>query len=65
MKQFERIGVNRLLDAHSIEEANAFFENSCECCCSKGRYSDCRRCAISYSHTLIVAYFNEKNSKGN
>lgn len=61
MTNFERMGVNRQCDAHSIEEANEAFAYSCEICCSKGRYSNCKKCAIEYTHRLIVAYFNDKN----
>ena len=61
MTNFERIGVNHQFDAHSIEEANKAFARSCEVCCSKGRYSKCSKCAIDYTHQLVVAYLNDKN----
>ena len=63
MTNFERVGVNLQLDSHNVEEAKEKFAHSCECCCSTGRYSDCNRCSISYTHTLIMAYFNDKNKK--
>lgn len=62
---FERIGVNLQYDATTIREANAKFTYSCECCCSKGRYADCNKCAIASVHALLVAYFNDKGEKSN
>lgn len=60
MTHFERIGVNRQYEANNIEEANKSFAHSCECCCTKGKYIDCDRCAIAFTYNLICAYFNDE-----
>jgi hypothetical protein len=62
MTKFERVGVNRQYDATTLEEARKSFRHSCECCCHKGMHIDCDRCAIAYTHNLIVAYFNDKET---
>lgn len=62
MTKFERIGVNRQYDAATVEEANKTFEHSCECCCNKGMHIECDRCAIAYTHSLVIAYFNDTRS---
>ena len=59
MTKFEQVGVNRQYDANNIQEANKSFQHSCDCCCAKGIHIDCDRCAIAYTHSLIMAYFNE------
>lgn len=61
MTKFERIGVNYQFDATNIEDANKAFSNSCKCCCNKGIRLECDKCAIEYTHQLIVAYFADKN----
>lgn len=61
MTKFERIGVNFQYDASNKEEANKSFMYSCNCCCQKGMRIDCDRCAIAHTHSLVVAYFEDKN----
>lgn len=63
MTKFEQVGVNYQYDATSIKEANKSFEYSCNCCCSKGIRLSCDKCAIAHTHALIVAYFNDKESR--
>lgn len=63
MTKFETIGVNYQFDAATIDEANKAFHHSCKCCCNKGIKITCDKCAISYTHELICAYFNDKNNK--
>ena len=63
MTKFEQIGVNMQFDAKSADDAKSLFDYSCKCCCETGRYSDCKRCAIEYTHRLMIAYFNDKKTK--
>ena len=65
MTKFEQIGINYQYDANNIHEAKKAFSYSCQCCCAKGIRLNCNRCAISNTHNLIVAYFNDKNRKEN
>lgn len=60
MTKFEQIGINRQYDASNLYECNKAFERSCECCCAKGNHLDCDRCAIAFTHNLVVAYFFDK-----
>lgn len=60
MTKFEQIGVNHQYNANNIKEANKAFQYSCDCCCNKGMHLDCDRCAIAYTHSLVVAYFNDR-----
>lgn len=60
MTKFEKIGVNYQFDANNIEEANKAFERSCNACCHMGRRAKCKQCAIDCTHTMVVAYFNDK-----
>lgn len=60
MIKFERVGVNFQYDATNIEQANKSFKYSCECCCTKGIRLECDRCAIAHTHSLVIAYFNDK-----
>ena len=59
--KFDEIGINRLYDANSIEEANKVFARSCHCCCVKNRQVDCDKCNIAFVHKLVVATFNDMN----
>ena len=63
MTKFERVGVNHQFDARNADEAKSNFAHSCECCCSQGRHSDCRRCHISYTYSLMIAYFADKEKE--
>lgn len=60
MTKFEQIGINYQYEANSIKEANKAFQHSCDCCCNKGMHLDCDRCAIAFTHSLVVAYFNDR-----
>lgn len=60
MTKFETIGVNYQYAANSKAEANSFFARSCNCCCNKGMRLDCDRCAIAHTHSMVVAYFTDK-----
>lgn len=60
MTKFEQIGINHQYEANNIKEANKAFSHSCNCCCNKGMHIECDRCAISTVHSLVVAYFNDK-----
>ena len=62
---FERIGISRLYNAKTVEDAKRTFEHSCECCCSKGRYANCDQCGIDYTYKLIVALLNDRQNKDN
>lgn len=61
MTKFEQIGISYQYDAASTKEANKAFRYSCECCCNKGMHLDCDHCAIACVHSLVVAYFDEKD----
>ena len=60
MTKFERIGINYQYEANNTKEANKAFQHSCDCCCNKGMRLDCDRCAIAFTHSLVVAYFNDR-----
>lgn len=60
MTKFEQIGVNYQYETNNIKEANKAFQHSCDCCCNKGMHLDCDRCAIAFTHSLVVAYFNDR-----
>lgn len=60
MTKFEQIGINYQYEANSIKEANKAFQHSCDCCCNKGMRLDCDHCAIAFTHSLVVAYFNDR-----
>lgn len=63
MTKFEQIGINYQYCADSVEEANNAFLYSCKCCCTKGMRIECDRCAISHTHSMIVAIFDDKNKQ--
>lgn len=56
-------GVNYQFDANNTIEAHKAFEHNCKCCCNKGIRLDCDKCAIAYTHNLIVAFFADKENK--
>ena len=60
MTKFETIGISHQYDATSIQDANKAFMHSCNCCCAKGMHIECDKCAIAFTHSLVVAYFNDK-----
>lgn len=62
MTKFEQVGVNYQYNATNVEDANKFFEYSCNCCCTKGRQFDCSRCAIAVTHNNLCAYFSDKEN---
>ena len=57
MTKFEQVGVNMQYDSATKEIANQMFSRSCECCCNKGLYIRCDRCAIETAHRLVIATF--------
>lgn len=63
MTKFEQVGINFQYDACTKEQAIKSFKYSCACCCNKGMRLDCDRCAISHTHTMIVAIFDSKNEE--
>ena len=63
MTKFERIGINHQYAAINKTEAQKSFSYSCKCCCDKGMRLDCDRCAISHVHSLVMAYFDDKEVK--
>lgn len=63
MTKFEQVGVNHLLNADCKADANASFTWSCNCCCSKGMHIQCDRCAIAFTHSMVIAYFAEEKSE--
>lgn len=65
MIKFERVGVNFQHEATSKEQANKAFKYSCDCCCNKGIRLECDRCAIAHVHSLVMAYFDDKEGKTN
>ena len=60
MTKFEQRGIN---DATTKEQAQKSFQYSCDCCCNKGMRIDCDHCAISYTHKMVVAYFETKEEE--
>lgn len=67
MTKFEQVGINRLYLATDKANLNRTFNHSCLCCCYKGMHIDCDRCAISLTHSMLVAILDSKkgNQKGN
>ena len=62
MSYFEQRGISMQYDAISLEDANKKFQRSCDCCCHKGRNVPCDKCHIAEAHSLVVAYFNDKEA---
>lgn len=65
MSKFEQKGVNFQHEATSKEEALKFFQYSCDCCCTKGIRLDCDKCKIAHVHSLVMAYFDDKEANAN
>ena len=65
MNKFEQVGVNYQYSAATKKEAQRAFAHSCNCCCNKGMRLDCDNCAISHVHSMVVAYFDDKEEKTN
>lgn len=65
MTKFETIGVNRQYSAYDKANAQKQFTISCNCCCAKGMRINCDSCAIAYTHSLVNAYFDEKEKETN
>ena len=63
MTKFETIGVNYQYDATNKHEANKAFNHSCKVCCNRGMHIECDRCAIAYTHSLVIAYFDDKRAR--
>jgi hypothetical protein len=63
MTKFEQVGINRLYLATDKANLNRTFNHSCLCCCYKGMHIDCDRCAISLTHSMLVAIMDSKKGK--
>ena len=63
MQKFEQVGVTFQYNATNKAEARKAFSYSCNCCCNKGMRIDCDHCAISHVHSMVMAYFDEKERK--
>ncbi len=63
MTKFEQVGINYQYSALTKEEAQKSFSYSCKCCCNKGMRLDCDKCNISHVHSMVMAFFNDKNNK--
>ena len=63
MTKFETIGVNHQYDANNKYEARKAFMHSCNCCVNKGMCLDCDRCAIAHTHSLVMAYFDDRKQR--
>lgn len=63
MTKFEQVGINHLYLATDKGNLNRTFNHSCTCCCYKGMHLDCDHCAISATHSMLVAIMDSK--KGN
>lgn len=57
MIAFEERGVEFQYNSASATQAKKNFSNSCNACCRKGIRLDCNRCAISATHSLVLAMF--------
>lgn len=64
MTKFEQIGINYQYDAVDKHTANKAFKRSCDVCCHKGIQLDCDKCAIAHVHSMVIAYFDEREQKG-
>lgn len=60
MTKFEQIGINRLYDCSNKANLNSTFSHSCNCCCNKGMHLECDKCAIAYTHSLLMAIMDDK-----
>lgn len=63
MTKFEQIGINIQLSAINKADALKKFNYSCNVCCHKGMRIDCDRCAISATHSSVVAVFDDQQNK--
>lgn len=63
MTKFEQRGINFQYDATTKEQAQKSFQYSFDCCCNKGMRIDCAHYAISYTHKMVVAYFETKEEE--
>ena len=63
MTKFEQIGINHLYLATDKANLNRTFNRSCTCCCYKGMHIDCDHCAISATHSMLVAILDSKKGK--
>lgn len=63
MIKFEQVGVNLQEEAVTKEIAIKRFSRSCDICCTKGIHLDCDRCCISTVHRLVMANFEQAETK--
>ena len=61
MTKFEQVGINYQYLSATKEDAIKSFDFSCKCCCNTGMHLECDRCAIAYTHNMVVACFDDKN----
>lgn len=69
MTRFEEVGVQLQRQSRSIEDCEKKFEYSCDRCSHSGLRIECDRCAISYTHQVMLtvisvsAYKKRENGK--
>lgn len=63
MTKFETIGVSYQYEAANSYQATKSFQHSCNCCCAKGMKIECDSCAIAHAHSLVMAYFDDKEKR--
>ena len=54
MSGFEERGIERLVNADSLEAINDSFKKSCDICCNHGIFLNCDRCAINETYQVLV-----------
>lgn len=60
MTHFESVGVDYQYAASDTYKAKRAFEYSCDRCGKQGKQIDCDRCAIAFTHSLIMTYLKNK-----
>lgn len=60
MTIFEERGRDFQLNAVSAEDAIRKYDTSCKICGTQGKYLNCERCAIDYTHKMVMAVFADK-----
>lgn len=65
MTKFERVAINQQYKAYRKDWAIKQFNLTCELCCLRGRKTDCDKCNIAYTHSLVIASIDdaERRSK--
>lgn len=57
MTKFEEIGCAIQRDAETPMVASVKFKQTCSICCARGIHLDCDKCAVSETHSLVMACF--------